>query len=97
VWRHAWGDGARCSAPAAQNLGVGLLVTALDYLHVRYLEQRFDGLDSTTFSPMALRDYTQLFQRGGLQSPATTTQIPEFYVQPSSKNQLNPPVVYRLL
>jgi hypothetical protein len=37
--------------------------------------------------PMAVQDYTQLFQREGLHaSPRTLHAFPESYVQPSSEN-----------
>jgi hypothetical protein len=35
-------DGAGRPAPASKKIGVGLLVTALAYLHVRNLARRFD-------------------------------------------------------
>jgi hypothetical protein len=44
-------DGADRYAPAAQNLGVGLLVTALAHLNVRNLARRnFHAANDSTFS-----------------------------------------------
>jgi hypothetical protein len=37
-------DGADRPAPSAQNLGVGLLVTALAHLHVRNFARRYDTI-----------------------------------------------------
>jgi hypothetical protein len=58
-------DGADRPAPAAQNLGVGLLVTALTHLHVRNRARRFDWIRFYNFFPMAL-PFFQLFEREGL-------------------------------
>jgi hypothetical protein len=51
------------------------------HLHVRNLARRFDGFDQKKI-PMAFPDEAQHFQRGELHA---VNQIPEFYVQPSSK------------
>jgi hypothetical protein len=52
-------DGADRPAPAAQNLDVGLLATALAHLHVRNLAPRFDWIRfaaNSNFFPMAVLD-----------------------------------------
>jgi hypothetical protein len=83
---HCNSDGVDRPAPAAQNHGVGL------HLHVRDLAPRFAGFVSTTFFPMALSDYTQLFQRGGSQSLSQSprSQILDFYVQRRKKSAERP-------
>jgi hypothetical protein len=56
-------DGADHQKPAAKNLGVGLLVTALAHLHVRNFAQELTMM--TLFSTTD-QDWAQLFKRGGM-------------------------------
>ena len=61
-------DGSDSPAPAGQNLGTGLLVKALAHLHERDLAR---SKANDKILPMAGPDYTKLFQREGLESPAS--------------------------
>jgi hypothetical protein len=61
---------------AAENLGVGLLVTALAHLHVRNFAQRFDGLDSTTFFRLFFLIKPSYSRGEGFTARAVSHQIP---------------------
>jgi hypothetical protein len=68
-------DGADRPAPAAKDLGVGLLITALAHLHVRNLARRFGGFDSTLFFRWLLL-FLVVPEGRAAPPPVTTSQNP---------------------